>query len=149
MHEILRTFAILSLICTMASAQGSLLLVGGGSENYNERSDVPYRWLVTHAQNGKILVLDYADTTSFFSAHFPWLGPCLVANLAITSRSVANDSAVYRRILRHDGVFLCGGDQWQYVSKWRGTLAEMAIREVFGRGGVVADRSPLRRTNDS
>ncbi len=125
----------------MAFAQGSLLLVGGGSEKYNDWSDVPYRWLVTHAPNGKILVLHYADTTSFFSGYLPWLSPCVVANLAITTTLQANDSAVYRRILQHDGIFLRGGDQWQYVSKWRGTLAEKAVREVYARGGVVGGTS--------
>ncbi len=141
MRGLLRIFAVLSLTSTMAFAQGSLLLVGGGGENYNDWSDVPYRWLVTHAPNRKILVLHYADTTSFFSGYFPWLSPCAVANLAITSTLQANDSAVYYRILEHDGIFLRGGDQWQYVSKWRGTLAEKAVREVYGRGGVVGGTS--------
>ena len=136
-----RTFTVLSLTCTMAFAQGSLLLVGGGGEKYNDWSDVPYRWLVTHAPNGKILVLHYSDTTSFYSGYFPWLSPCAVANLAITSTAQANDSAVYRRILQHDGIFLRGGDQWQYVSKWRGTLAEKAVREIYARGGVVGGTS--------
>ena len=141
MHSMLRTFAVLSLTCRMAFAQGSLLLVGGGGEKYNDWSDVPYRWLVTHAPNRKILVLHYSDTTSFFSGYLPWLSPCVVSNFAITSTLQANDSAVYRRILQHDGIFLRGGDQWQYVNKWRGTLAEKAIREVYGRSGVVGGSS--------
>jgi cyanophycinase len=125
----------------MAFSQGSLLLVGGGGEDYNDWSDVPYRWLVTHAPNARIIVLHYADTTNFFSGYFPWLSPCTVSNLAITTTAQANDSSVYRRILQYDGIFLRGGDQWQYVSKWRGTLAEKAIREVYTRGGVIGGTS--------
>jgi cyanophycinase len=141
MRAAVRILAVVLLTSTMARAQGSLLLVGGGGENYNDWSDVPYRWLVTHVPNGKILVLHYSDTTSFFSGYFPWLSPCTVANLVITSTAQANDSAVYRRILQHDGVFFRGGDQWQYVSKWRGTLAEKAVREIYTRGGIVGGTS--------
>ena len=38
-------------------------------------------------------------------------------------------------------MFIKGGDQWDYVSGWRGTLTERAIREVFLAGGVVAGTS--------
>jgi cyanophycinase len=124
-----------------ALSQGSVLLVGGGSENYNDWSDVPYRWLVTHAPNRKIAVLHYADTTNWFSGYFPWLSPCSVSNLAITSTTQANDSATYRFILQHDGIFLRGGDQAQYVRFWKGTLTQRAIKEIFQRGGVVGGSS--------
>lgn len=136
-----RTLLLLCVVAHAAFSQGSLLLVGGGGEDYNDWSDAPYRWLVTHARNARILVLHYSDTTDFFSEYLPWLGPCTVSNFAITSPVQANDSAVYRRILDHDGIFLRGGDQWQYVANWRGTLAEKAIREVYARGGVVGGTS--------
>ncbi|MCE1189581.1 MAG: cyanophycinase, partial [Ignavibacteria bacterium] len=122
-------------------AQGSVLLVGGGSENYSDWSDVPYKWLVEHAPNRKILVLHYADTTTWFSGYFPSLSPCSVSNYFISTTAQANDSSVYRLILQHDGIFLRGGDQAQYVSKWKGTLAQKAIKEVFQRGGVIGGTS--------
>ena len=122
-------------------AQGSVLLVGGGSENYNDWSDAPYRWLVTHAPNRKIAVLHYSDTTTWFSGYFPWLSPCTVSNRQITSTTQANDSATYRFILQHDGIFLRGGDQAQYVRFWKGTLTQQALKEVFQRGGVIGGTS--------
>jgi cyanophycinase len=137
----LRAIILIGLLASVAYSQGSLLLVGGGSEEYNDWSDAPYRWLVTHAPNARILVLHYADTSTFFSGYLPWLSPCTVSNLAITSAAQANDSSVYRRILDHDGIFLRGGDQWLYVNTWRGTLTEEAIRQVFQRGGVVGGTS--------
>jgi cyanophycinase-like exopeptidase len=139
--QLARALALTFILAGTALSQGSLLLVGGGSEDYNDWSDTPYRWLVTHAPNRKILVLNYADTTDFFSSYFPWLSPCTVSNLAITSVAQANDSIVYRRILEHDGIFLRGGDQWQYLNRWRRTLTEQAIREVYQRGGVVGGTS--------
>ncbi|MGH7492040.1 MAG: T9SS type A sorting domain-containing protein [bacterium] len=124
-----------------AFAQGTVLLVGGGSENYDDWSDESYRWLVQHAPNKKILVLDYSDSSSFLPGYFKFLGASSAANLVINSRSGANDSANYRAILQTGGLFLRGGDQWQYVSLWRGTLAEQAIRQVFQRGGAVGGAS--------
>ncbi len=141
MASLLRAFALVCIFSGMTFSQGSLLLVGGGSEDYNDWSDAPYRWLVAHAPNRKIIVLHYADTTNFFSGYFPWLSSCTVSNLAIASVAQANDSSVYRRILEHDGIFLRGGDQWQYISKWGHTLTESAIREVYQRGGVVGGTS--------
>lgn len=132
---------MLSVVAMDLAGQGSVLLVGGGTENMNDWSDTPYRWLVTHAPNRKIAVLHYSDTSTFFTDYFPWLSPCIVNNRAITSTTQANDSATYRFILEHDGIFLRGGDQAQYVSKWKGTLTQQAIREVFQRGGVVGGSS--------
>ncbi len=139
-----RRIAAILLIWACSSAafsQGSVLLVGGGSENYYDWSDQPYRWLVTHAPNRNILVLHYSDTSTFFTGYFPSLSPCTVRNLAIKSTTQANDSATYRFILQYDGIFLRGGDQSQYVSLWKGTLTQKAIKEVFQRGGVIGGSS--------
>lgn len=38
-------------------------------------------------------------------------------------------------------IFIRGGDQGRYVKGWRGRKAEVAIRSVFQRGGVVAGTS--------
>lgn len=117
------------------------MLVGGGSENYNDWSDNPYKWFVEHAQNRKILVLHYSSTTTFFTNYFPSLSACTVSNLAINSKVISNDSSTYKFILEHDGIFLRGGDQGQYVSIWKNTLVQKAIKEVFQRGGVIGGTS--------
>ncbi len=135
---------VILLSCTFSAevfSQGSVLLVGGGSEDYGDWSDQPYKWLVDKAPNRKILVLHYSTTTTFFTGYFPSLSSCTVSNLAVSSVTQANDSATYQFILQHDGIFLRGGDQAQYVSKWKGTLVEQAINEVFQRGGVIGGTS--------
>jgi cyanophycinase len=121
--------------------QGAVLLVGGGSENYNSWSDEPYRWLVQHAANKRILILHYADASSFLPNYFLWLGAATATNLVINSRALADDSATYRAIVQADGLFLRGGDQWRYVELWKGTLAEQAIRQVYQRGGAIGGTS--------
>ena len=141
MRILLKLTMLATMLAGTAFSQGSVLLVGAGSENYNDWSDVPYRWLVTHAPNRKIAVLDYSDTTTFFSGYFPWLSPCSVSNRFISSTAQANDSMTYRFILQHDGIFLRGGDQGKYVSLWKGTLTQRALKEIFQRGGVIGGSS--------
>ena len=130
-----------SLFSPSIYPQGSVLLVGGGTENYGDWSDKPYKWFVEHAPNRKIIVMHYADTTGWFSGYFNSLSPCTVSNRAVTSLASANDSALYRFIIQHDGIFLRGGDQAQYYAKWKNTLVHRAIEEVFRRGGVVGGTS--------
>ncbi len=134
-------YIIFFLFAISVYPQGSILLVGGGSENYNDWSDKPYKWLVEHAPNRKIIVLHYETTTTFFTSYFPSLSQCTVSNLAINSVEQANSQDTYNFILQHDGIFLRGGDQALYVSKWKNTLTEQAIKEVFKRGGVVGGTS--------
>lgn len=130
-----------SLLSPSIYPQGSVLLVGGGTENYGDWSDKPYKWFVEHAPNRKIIVMHYADTTGWFNGYFNSLSPCTVSNRAVTSIAAANDSSLYRFIIQHDGIFLRGGDQAQYYSKWKNTLVHRAIEEVFRRGGVVGGTS--------
>jgi cyanophycinase len=136
-----RLLIALLLMPILSPAQGSVLLVGGGGEEYNDWSDRPYRWLVEKAPNKRILVLHYSTGSAWLEGYFTWLGADTASSLVIGTTAAANDSAVYRTILAADGLFLRGGDQYQYISKWKGTLAEQAIREVFQRGGVVGGTS--------
>lgn len=139
--RLVRILFLCSLACGILRAQGSVLLVGGGSENYNDWSDQPYRWLVDHAPNKKILVMHYSTTSSWLPGYFVSLGATSATNLVVSSSAAANDSDTYRSVLSADGIFLRGGDQWQYVSRWKGTLVEKAIKEVFLRGGIVGGSS--------
>ena len=136
--------ACIFLSTTLAAttfAQGSVLLVGGGSEDYGDWSDQPYRWLVDHAPNKVILVMHYSDGSTWLESYFRSFGATSAMSLIISTKTAANDSANYRAILAASGVFLRGGDQWQYVSLWKGTLVEKAIRELYQRGGVVGGTS--------
>ena len=141
MRGALRVAAALALLVRLGFGQGSVLLVGGGSEDYNDWSDTPYRWLVQHAPNGRILVLHYSTASTWLPPYFRWLGAISATNLIIPSTASANDTNTAKAILACDGIFLRGGDQWQYISLWRGTLAETALRQVFQRGGVIGGTS--------
>ncbi len=122
-------------------ATGYLCAVGGGTENRNDWSDAPYRWMVQQADSGICLVMHYDRGSSWLERYFKDFGASHASSLVISSRAAAQDSAHYKQILDADMIFLRGGDQYRYYQYWKGTLVETAIREVFSRGGVVGGSS--------
>jgi cyanophycinase len=132
---------LLVLATSRSAAQGYLCAVGGGGEDYNAWSDAPYGWIVQRADSQRIILLSANPEDSWLPTYFHSLGADSAFNYMIATPAVANDSATYQAIRGCRGVFIKGGDQWDYVSVWRGTLTEQAIREVFLSGGVVAGTS--------
>lgn len=133
---------ILLLSPVLLFAQGSVLMVGGGSEDYNDWSDEPYGWFVQAADSGKIINIDASSTASFYPAYFQWLGAHVSSHaLQIPSRSTANDSSTYLELISAEGIFIEGGNQWPYVNYWKGTLVEDAIHQVFQNGGAIGGTS--------
>lgn len=136
-----RAMLTIPILFQSAFAQGSLCLIGGGTENYNSWSDAPYAWIVQKADSNSIIILATTAQSSWLPNYFLSLGAASAFNYTIPTSTVANDSLTYRAIRSCRGVFIKGGNQWEYVSRWRGTLTEQAIREVFLDGGVVAGTS--------
>ncbi|MDZ7331541.1 MAG: T9SS type A sorting domain-containing protein [candidate division KSB1 bacterium] len=123
-------------------AQGSLLLVGGGGENYNDWSDEPYRWFVQQADSGKIINIDVDAVSDWYPQYFKSFGAATTSEaFRIPNRTVANDSATYFKLISASGIFIEGGDQWKYVDAWNGTLVEEAIHFVFQNGGAIGGTS--------
>ncbi len=122
-------------------AQGSLLLVGGGGENYNSWSDLPYSWFVQQADSGKIINIDVSSTSSWYPDYFDSFGAQGSEALQIANRTVADDQATYDKLISAKGIFIEGGDQWPYVQNWKGTKVEDAIHYVFENGGAIGGTS--------
>jgi len=138
----LRLFMVMGMVATILQGQGSLLLVGGGGENYNDWSDIPYRWFVQAADSGKIINIDVATTSDWYPAYFRSFGAAQSSrSLQIATLSAANDSATYYELISARGIFIEGGDQWTYVTTWKGTLVEDAIHYVFQQGGAIGGTS--------
>ncbi len=122
-------------------AQGYLCAVGGGSENYGSWSDESYRWMVEKSGKGPTLILHYSEGSTWLEKYFLSFGAGSAASLVVPSRTMANDSAVYRTIKKARHIFLRGGDQYRYYQLWRNTLTEQAIRETYQSGGVIGGTS--------
>lgn len=124
-------------IWQMVLAQGSICLMGGGGE-----SQAAMQWFVMKAGYGKIINIDVNEAAQGYADDFIRLGADSNSHpLQIATRTQANDPSVYNELISASGIFIEGGDQWDYVSTWKGTLVEAAIHEVFRRGGVIGGTS--------
>jgi cyanophycinase len=123
-------------------SRGSVFLVGGGEENYHDWSDEPYGWFVQQADSGKIINIDVSTTSNWYPAYFKWLGADSTSHeMQINSGIMANDSVIYHELISAQGIFVEGGDQWPYITTWKGTLVEDAIHYVYNQGGVIGGTS--------
>jgi cyanophycinase len=123
-------------------AQGSLLLVGGGGEDYRDWSDEPYRWFVQQADSGKIINIDVDAVSDWYPQYFKSFGADPTSEaFRISNKTVANDSATYFKLISARAIFLEGGDQWEYIDTWNGTLVQDAIHYVFNHGGAIGGTS--------
>jgi cyanophycinase len=121
--------------------QGFICAVGGGSEGYNSWSDAPYRWIVEKSDSAKIIILGTSSATTWLPTYFMSFGADTAYNKTINSRSAANLQETYDEIITAKAIFLRGGDQWNYISLWKGTKLDSAINFVFNNGGVIAGTS--------
>lgn len=122
-------------------AQGFVCAIGGGSENYNDWSDAPYRWIVQKADSGKIIIIDVADASSWLPNYFISLGASTAYNKTIPNVSTANLQSTYDELITAKAIFIRGGNQWDYIRFWKGTKVDSAIQYVFNNGGVIAGTS--------
>lgn len=132
---------VLLLITQITFANGYICAVGGGAELNGGWSDNPYRWIVEKSNYGKIVILSIDDTNTWLVDYFKSFGATEVVNLNVANKTQANDNNIYNTINSAKAIFIKGGDQYDYISYWKGTLVETAIKNVFNNGGVVAGTS--------
>ncbi len=125
----------------LIKAQGYICAIGGGSEDYNDWSDEPYSWIVEKSDSGKIIVLSFNSETNWIPDYFISFGASEAYNKRINSRSIADMQSTYDELITAKAIFIKGGDQWNYINTWKGTLTEDAINFVFQNGGVIAGTS--------
>ena len=130
---------------SIASAQGKLLIIGGGSENITSTTSWNYdafNWAVSQSNNKRVAILHYATTTSsdFENYFVNYCGATSVKSFVVNSAS-ANSSTLINEINEYDVFYFRGGDQWYYYSDWRGTLMEDLIHSKYNNGGVLCGTS--------
>ena len=136
-----KIFVAIIVLFSLLNAQGSLLLVGGGGEDYNSWSDLPYSWFVKKTDSGKIVNIDTDEANSWYANYFKSMGASSESHAFQITANIANDSSTYQNLISAQGIFIEGGDQWEYVSSWKGTLVEDAIHHVFNNGGAIGGTS--------
>jgi cyanophycinase len=141
MNRLVPALMLIFLFSSFIFPQGYVCAVGGGNEDYNDWSDGPYSWIVQKSDSGKILILSYEDATEWIPDYFKSLGAAEAVNLKIGTRTAADLQSTYDELITAKAVFLKGGDQYSYISLWKGTKTEEAIKFIFNSGGVVAGTS--------
>jgi len=122
-------------------AQGSILLIGGGNDR-KVWADDPFRWFVMKADSGKIINIDVDEVATSYASTFIHFGAdSSSTSLRIATTTQANDTAVYNQLRSAKGIWIEGGDQYDYVRVWDGTLVEEAMEAVFQNGGVIGGTS--------
>lgn len=125
-----------------AQMPGKLLVVGGGSENYNSWSDAPYAWAVQQAPNKRVAIIGTETSpTSWLPTYFVARGASFAKNFPVATQAAANTQALYDSLVTYDMIFFRGGNQANYYNRYRNTLLQQAVEVVFNRGGVVGGTS--------
>lgn len=111
-------------------------MMGGGSD-----LDEAFRWLCDKGNGGDFLVLR-ARGDDDYNAYVNGLCKAnSVATLIIPDREAAEDPAVAAIIRQAEVVFIAGGDQANYIRRWKGTEVESAINEGIAAGKPIGGTS--------
>lgn len=122
-------------------AQGKIMIVGGGTENYNDWSNTPYAWAVDNSLNKKVAIIGFSSGSSWLPNYFISLGAASAKNFLINSVAIADSQATYDSLMAYDVIFFRGGDQKNYYLTYRNTKTQDAIHDKFNSGGVIAGTS--------
>ena len=121
-----------------ASDQGpGLILMGGGLE-----PDEAFTWWTPRIAGGDVVVVRASGSDGYNDYLYSDIGGVdSVETLLINTAALANDPWVAWRVAQAEGVFIAGGDQWDYLSLWSGSALQEALQEVYARGAVLGGTS--------
>jgi cyanophycinase len=104
------------------STSGGTVLMGGGPD-----VDSAIQWMIDKSGGGDFVVIRAIGTNAYNDYIYGLGNVNSVETLLIDSRTLANDSAIEKKIRNAEALFIAGGDQYDYVSYWKGTKVEDAI----------------------
>ena len=115
-------------------ALGGVCLMGGATEN-----DEAMRWFLQRAGGGDVLVLRASGSNGYNNYFFSELGVPVnrVETIRFDNGSAAFSPYVQQRIQEAEAIWFAGGDQWNYVSYWRGTPIDSLINVAIAERNIV------------
>ena len=124
--------------------QGPNLLLGGGGQD----QIAAMQWQIDNLRGCHdcdttidMVVVRSSGADGYNSLLTELKGLDSIETLLITERSAAEDPAVVETVARAELVFFAGGDQCRYVSLFKGSALERAVKSVFARHGGVGGTS--------
>lgn len=118
----------------VTQAQGGVCLMGGNVEN-----DEAMRWFLQRAAGGDVLVIRASGSNGYNNYFYSELGIGVnsVESIVFQNASAAYDPYVQERIQRAEAIWIAGGNQWNYVSYWRGTPVDSLINLAIAERNIV------------
>ncbi|UCE45836.1 MAG: cyanophycinase [Methanobacteriota archaeon] len=114
------------------------LLLAGGS---NDIADA-MRWMIERSGGGDFVVIRCSGSDGYN----PWIynrlgGVDSIESIVFLSQRACHDEFIIETIRNAEALFIAGGDQWNYVSMWKGTPVEDAIHFVANKPAPVGGTS--------
>ncbi len=126
-------------------AQGTLMLVGGGTERTGDDAwnFDPYTEAVTLAANSRVAIVAWGpEPDSWMRDYFE--NTCNASDAKHFDMSAFDPSeypVVYDSLMTYDMFFFKGGDQNDYYSNFNNNEIEQAIMDKYAEGGVISGTS--------
>lgn len=113
---------------------GGICLMGGASEH-----DEAMRWFLRRANGGDVLVLRASGADGYNNYMYTDLAINVnsVETIVFNNANAANDAYVQQRVTQAEAIWFAGGDQWNYVSYWRGTAIDSLINLSLQQRNIV------------
>lgn len=123
----------------VATATGGVCMMGGATEDDNAM-----RWFLQRCGGGDVLVMRATGSSGYNAYLYSQLGVTVnsVETIRFDNASAATDPYVRRRIAEAEAIWFAGGDQWDYVTYWRGTGIDALINDaIHQRHAVIGGTS--------
>jgi len=112
------------------------LLAGGGKD-----VEAAMRWFIEKAGRGDIVILRASGADGYHAFLMGLDKVDSVESIVFKSKDASSDPFVLEKIRNADGIFLAGGDQWNYIRFWKDTAVEDAIHQALKRGVPIGGTS--------
>lgn len=118
----------------VVQAGGGICLMGGATEDDNAM-----RWFLERCGGGDVLVLRASGSDGYNAYLYSQLGVTVnsVVTIVCHNAQASAEPYVLERIRRAEGIWFAGGDQWDYVSYWRGTAVDSLINRAIHERNIV------------
>lgn len=118
------------------ATEGGFVLMGGGGD-----VDEAFEWMAERGGNGDFLVLRGSGSDGYQQYLDDLTNANSVSTLVIKDAAAASDPFVLERVAQAEAIFMAGGDQWNYVGKWKDSPLLDALNGAILKGVPIGGTS--------
>ncbi len=113
---------------------GGICLMGGANENDNAMT-----WFLQQANGGDVLILRATGSDGYNNYMYSGLGVNVnsVETIVFNNSSASSESYIHQKIQQAEAIWFAGGDQWDYISYWRGSAIDSLINDAISNRNIV------------